>query len=404
MPVISFFLRIIDSPIFLRFGVPAVLLMAIFGGYFLGKPDKPKVKPFALLERIQYVQELYLVSYRYEEMILLGVPPKFDRKRDEIADLKKLKVRLQDSIKADSSRILNLLKQEGDFNHNYHIWTQREDSLRNVVKKIKRKKRKSEAFALWKSAQDTLESILKGAKGIKKNREGLAKLITQTHKSIQKLDEQIDRMDKNWNENERLNQAEALVITPVEVSAFVDMRQARFIFFDGGKAARIDSLRDSLSNEDYILSNEYLHAIAGRDSTDSVDTEFENSLNHQIDSLSLLPDRRLEVFLPYPQISEPVVDLDTTRTVNLAHSLTPSIYRNYFEVFEALAGEVREIKKDVSEKAIETGILSEAQAVAETYVKSFVASLPQYDAYRVNITFTDPETISRVATAAKIGQ
>ncbi|MEZ4687886.1 MAG: hypothetical protein R3B47_18035 [Bacteroidia bacterium] len=42
-------------------------------------------------------------------------------------------------------------------------------------------------------------------------------------------------MEKNWSDSQRLNEAEALVITPVEVSAFVDMRQARFIFFDGGK-------------------------------------------------------------------------------------------------------------------------------------------------------------------------
>jgi HEPN domain-containing protein len=395
-------MRIIDSPIFLRFGVPAILLLAIFWGYFFGKPDKPKVKPFALLERIQYVQELYLVSYRYEEMILLGVPPKFDRKQDELNDLKKLRLQLQDSIAADSGRVRTFREKEYAFVNRYHFWTQREDSLRNAVKKIKRKRRKSEAFALWKAAQDSLKTILKNTKSYKKERDNLYKLITNTHKSIVKLDDQIERMEKNWNANERLNQAEALVVTPVEVSAFVDLRQARFIFFDGGKAARIDSLRDSLTTEDYILSDQYLAAIAGVDSTDSVDTEFKKSMNYRIDSISLLPDRRLEVFLPYPQISEPVVDLDTTRTVNLANSLTPSIYRNYFEVFQALAEEVREIKKDVSTKAIDTGILAEAEAVAETYVRSFVASLPQYDAYQVNITFTNPATINRVATAARI--
>lgn len=382
--------------------MPAVLLFAIMGGYFFGKPKKPKVKPFALLESIQYVQELYLVSYRYEEMILLGVPPKFDRKQDEIKDLRKLRVQLADSLRADSAHNDAFRQTEAFANESLRIWSGKEDSLRKAVKKIKKKKRKSAAFALWKAAQDSVDAAKKKIKNANKSRINSDKLLVKTVKSLSKLDDQIERLDKNWKAAERLNEAEALVITPVEVSAFVDLRQARFIFSDGGQAARIDSLRDSLSNDDYILSRQYLDALAQSDSSDSVDVIFEKNLNHQIDSIGLLPNRRLDVYLPYPQLDQPIVDLDTTRTVNLARSLTPSIYRNYFEVFQALAEEVREIKKDVKEKAIKTGILDEAEEVAETYVRSFVASLPQYGAYNVKVTFTDPATISKLSTAAQV--
>ncbi|MFK7971795.1 MAG: DUF4230 domain-containing protein [Bacteroidia bacterium] len=402
MFIISSILRIIDSPVFLRFGVPAVLLLAIFGGYFWGKPAKAKVKPFALLERIQYVQELHLVSYRYEEMILLGVPPKFDKKRDEIADLTKIRTQLADSLRSDSAKEVLLIQDIAFANEDFFTWTRRQDSLRKVVKSIKKKRRKSEAFKLWKAAQDSINAAERAGKDAVKRHKDLQKLLVQTVKSLEKMDKQIARLEKSNNKQERLDKAEALVITPVEVSAYVDLRQARFIFSDGGKAARLETMRDSLDNDDYILSPDYVEALKTADSV-SIDEEFEKTLSYRIDSVSLLPNRRLNVYLPYPKINEPIVDLDTTRTVNLARSLTPSIYRNYFEVFEALAEEVREIKKDVKEKAITTGIIREAQEVAETYVRSFVSSLPQYDAYEINVTFTDPETIDRKETSARVG-
>ncbi|MEZ4687887.1 MAG: hypothetical protein R3B47_18040 [Bacteroidia bacterium] len=147
-----------------------------FWRVFYGKTQQAQGEAFCPSERIQYVQELYLVSYRYE-MILLGVPPKFDRKQDELADLKKLKTRLQDSIAADSGRIFKILEQESRFNAQFHFWTQREDSLRNAVKGIKKKKRKSEAFALWRAAQDSLESVLQRRQNHQKKAGG----FWQTH-------------------------------------------------------------------------------------------------------------------------------------------------------------------------------------------------------------------------------
>ena len=82
----------------------------------------------------------------------------------------------------------------------------------------------------------------------------------------------------------------------------------------------------------------------------------------------------MEIYLPKPSLGQVIVDLDTTKKIDLSQRFTLSNNRNYFDVFKHLRDELVLVKQEVKEKALEQGILTETRKLAEGYVLKLIAS------------------------------
>jgi hypothetical protein len=417
--------------ILLLLGIIAVFILLIWGGDRWSKSRKYDQQATALMQKIEYVQELKLVTFYYEEILTLGkrerVNRMFQRAQEELAEMEselygaelevaRAEAALEDAneayFQADTlmTEYRNRLRQARrlyeDFkainmgNIQEKMYTQprrfgerfyqayedymiKNQALRNASN-LNRKKFKQELEIatedlkdlmkeqkkVYKNTrdkyleefdrqQDLQKDQTKAAKSAKKRAENVLEQAQRAYFNIQeRVNEQKEKRDRAQVELQKAQasgedvEPRLLVVVPVEVSAYVDMRELKLEAF--GNLAE--------ESPDSIL-----------------------------------------VTLPEPQLDSVLVDLDSTGNYNLGArfqllDLNDNQDGFYHELYLQLRDEIKEVKLQVKEKAIRSGILTETEEMARAYIRDFAGGMGYGVRFKSDEaaaqTQTDPAEIS----------
>ncbi|GAB4409496.1 MAG: hypothetical protein OHK0039_13220 [Bacteroidia bacterium] len=211
-----------------------------------------------------------------------------------------------------------------------------EDKLRQAIEQTKLLRRNTrdyylETFERQRAAQQDEARARHKRKDqaedyYNQQRRAYEKALATAQKQRQTLAEAESNLEKARLAGEAL-EPKLLVVVPVEVTSYVDMRELQY------------------------------RPLGGEAVPNSGDT--------------------LLVVLPRPRLDSVHVRLDSTANYNLGKLAGLSLTEDgfYYEVFKQLQDALREVRLRVRDKAIEDGILSETTRLAQDYVGDFAGSM-----------------------------
>ncbi len=440
-----------DSYIF-RLIAFILLIGGIIAGIVIGiqTPKRAPLKPFAGLEKIKYMHELHLVTYNYEEMIVIGVPNKIKKINGEVDTLGTLSIALRDSVIADSNRLVA--------NQQALTWVENalaqaqvtRDSARKAFQDkwirlfgIKKKNwRTSPENLAWIAAKQKVDNLKAFEKKNSRATKPLERKLKNSQRSLKRVlrDYKLAKDRRDEKDQTLLNNAELVIVAPTSINGFINMGEISFKeypFDISGLDDYLTLLKDSLSEiqgqpipdslkkaadsiavaatppppsvqDSTIITMRSISENASQEAQDSsklqvarpieafinhpipTDTVIKAHLVRLIDSLEQIkPQDTLEIYLPHPSAGQVIVDLDTTKKIDLSSRFEISKNHNYFDVFKHLRDELVLVKQEVREKALDQGLLTETRKLAEDYVLKLIASFKEYDNHVIRVVFEE---------------
>ncbi|MEM6265086.1 MAG: hypothetical protein AAGI38_21435 [Bacteroidota bacterium] len=414
-----------------RILILAVLGIAIVAGilWSISSPNTDEYVTTARLDRIQYVQELHLVTYFYEELITLGVPsPVADAKtivdtvKQETVSTEEALVKYQSHVALLKTKLEEAKKSESKLKE---VWDKvKPGFIRRLFggKQAKMDSPEYQAFEVARHKRQNLQKELKTAEKALKNQQNLAK---DKQRELKRAERELERKSKRNNANvgpdahTLLSAADLVIIAPVEVDGYVDMSHTYFRLVRDQREERWedDSINLKVLKQDVEekLASDAFKSDTVQDSVqnrtgspaarlyDSLLLE-QKMIAQQLDSLRKQvyanpdPKDTLEILVTPARIGPVHVKLEASEEYDLSRrfSLNFSQKGSYIEVFEELKEALAMTKEEVRTKALARGLLQETEKVATDYLRKFMQGFPAFQQYALKVRFLPQVEIERI--------
>ena len=250
-----------DNSIF-RMVAFILLIGSIIAGIVIGMetPKRAPLQPFAGLEKIKYMQELHLVTYNYEEMIVIGVPEKIKKENVDVDNLTNLYKVWQDSVVLDSIALFENQQALAAAEKQLEEANETEKTTKQAfqdkwVRRLFGKKkgwRNSAEYQAWMNAKQKVVDLKAFRSKKQKMTKPLEKKLTKSKRSLKRVsrDYQIAKERRDKKKNTNLNHAELIIVAPTSINGFINMGAVEFKeypFDISGLDDYLTALKDSLN-------------------------------------------------------------------------------------------------------------------------------------------------------------
>ncbi len=408
----------------LSIGLIGVILIALYFVFF--KEDKTfrNIQPAALLKKIEYVEQLKLVTYYYEEIIILGTK----RRVEKIVERQQAKV--EQAEKELFLREFELMQIEAklDTINEQMFKTMGQDS--SFQQLIKAEQNLKKARILFHSMDRDFSEFSKIKKDLDKDANFYGPQVAKAFISYRQIDaalqaakqvkrRNLDRQGRKDNTalKDRLSQQLAFQEIDLKSAIRVEKSNRRILlskYMDEVREKKFDidnrqkKLKNRKKNTEKALSKarkaydkatndleekkaKLLQAQEelnlAKEQEDHIDPKLlivvPAQITAYIDMREVQTDTdfftgaSLQVKLPTPKLDSVIISLDSTDHYELSNKFEVDLTSKgvYYDIYQQLKDAILEKEVVVKEKALNEGIVKETHEMAAEYIKGFAATL-----------------------------
>lgn len=384
-----------------------VFIGILLAGFLIWKwvqksKDFTPIEPTNIFKSIEYVEELRLTTYFFEELLILGTPENVKQMRDdlqkELEDLRVVEQRRSFIVEQAQNRLKSITDSIFTDNPELANLRQTADQLQDLYKDINISDRRilnrleennerygTEIMEKFKQYQ-TVEQKIKDTRGNQRKQwESNLNMVAQN------LSELIDTERRlRWNSWQK-KQAD------LDLLQTGDKGAQRRLKKDKGEAEKelkkaqksLEDIQDDITKKKTELERaekELEEAIATQQ--DTLKPKLMIIARAQISGYVNLKDLKinqrqfddtLEVYVPPPMLDSVIVmiDDDSTRLYPLAKPELGKTSEDgaYYDIFKQLKNAIILAEGQVKKRAIEAGILAETRKLTREYITQFAGNL-----------------------------
>ncbi|MEM7659560.1 MAG: DUF4230 domain-containing protein [Bacteroidota bacterium] len=394
--------------ILLLLGIIAVFILLIWGGDRWSKSRKFDQQATALMQKIEYVQELKLVTFYYEEILTLGkrerVNKVFQRAQEELADLEsdlygaelevaRAESALEDATEAFFAVDTTMAEYRNHLRQARRIYEDfKEVSMGNIQNKMSQQPRRfgNQFYQAYESYMITDQAFQNASrlnrKQFKKDRDQAVDELKEVMKERKKiLKNTRDKYLEEYDRQQKLQKDQTKVVKQAKKKAENSYDQAQRAYF---------KIMEEVNEQKEIRDRAKVELEKAQAVGEDVEPRLMVVVPVEISSYIDMSQLQMEAFggpeettkdsllvtLPAPQLDSVLVDLDSTGNYNLGAKFQLLDLNDegdgfYHELYLQLRDEIQEVKLHVKEKAIRSGILSETEEMAQAYVRDFASGM-----------------------------